>query len=286
MLLHRLDLASFLAALGYSAVFAMSPACAGRSTPPAVQSPSTPSPQQPPKAPVPSSRTISRSPLQSALPRREFLCAGGARVVVLLETNAARLMWKGKTFNMKKIEVEAGPEVKYAEGSTTWSSTGDDGFLIDNADGTHPKMLAEGCHLQSSYPPIASTAGSIKGRATFGSRLTTLPKDAVLIVQLRDLGKDADDPAAILAEERVPLGGRKSPVSFTLRYDSAKITSKAPAAISASITGRGKLLFVLVKSPTIPDLTSPGAGVVRLALSRATASSGQKPSVPEAPPHS
>jgi len=53
--------------------------------------------------------------------------------------------------------------------------------------------------------------------------------------------------------------------------------------ISGSITGQGKLLFVVVKAVTIADVTNPG--LIRLALSRATSSKGQTPPVPEAPPH-
>jgi uncharacterized lipoprotein YbaY len=224
--------------------------------------------------------------MRLALPRREYLCAGGARIVILLETKAARLTLNGHIYNMKQVESDSGSgsATKYAGGSVVWSSTGQDGFLVDNADTSSPKVLAEGCHLQSSYPPAAPTDGSINGTATFGSA-PALPADAFLIVQLRDLNHDADDPAAMLAEERVPIGGRKSPISFALKFDPAKATAKIPFAVSASITGHGKLLFVLVKAVTIPDIAS--ATPVHLVLSRATSKKGQTPAspVPEAPPH-
>ena len=229
---------------------------------------------------APPPRTASRSTMRLALPRREYLCAGGARIVILIETNAARLTLNSHIYNMKKVESD--PGTKYSQGPVVWSGTGEDGFLVDNSDASHPKMLAEECHLQSSYPPAAPTTGSIKGTATFGEH-PALPDDAVLIVQLRDPTHDSDDPAAVLAEERIPLDGRKSPVSFALTYDPAKITAAVPFGISASITGHGKLLFVLVKAVTLPDLTNPKP--VRLALSRATANKGQTPAVPEAPPH-
>lgn len=232
---------------------------------------------------APPSGQISRSPLHMALPRREYLCAGGARIVVQIETNAARLTLNEHTYPMK--QVPTGPsETKYADGSAVWSSTGDDGFLVDNGDSSKPKMLAEGCHLQSAYPPVAPAGGVIKGTATFGKH-PALPADAVLIVQLRDLSHDADDPAALLAEERIPLRGRTSPISFALKFDPAKSPEKIPPAVSASITGRGKLLFVLVRLVIIPDITNPTP--VHLALSRATPGKGQPtaPPVPEAPPH-
>ncbi len=56
-----------------------------------------------------------------ALPRREYLCAGGARIVILVETKAARLTLNGHIYNMKQVETESG--TKYAEGSVVWSST-------------------------------------------------------------------------------------------------------------------------------------------------------------------
>jgi uncharacterized lipoprotein YbaY len=224
--------------------------------------------------------------MRMALPRREYLCAGGARIVILLDTKAARLTLKGHVYTMKQVESDSGSGsgTKYAEGSVVWSSTGEDGFLVDNTDSSNPKMLAEGCHLQSSYPPVAPAAGSINGTATFESA-PALPADAVLIVQLRDPSHDPDDPAAILAEERIPIGGRKAPISFAVKFDPSKTDQKIPFAISASIRGRGKLLFVLVKAVAIPDITNPAP--IHLVLSRATSKQGQTPAspVPEAPPH-
>lgn len=247
------------------------------------QSPAAPPAQQ---APAPAPPPASRSTMRMALPRREYLCAGGARIVILFETKAARLTLKGHIYNMKQFESDSGSGsgTKYAEGSVVWSSTGENGFLVDNAGSSNPKMLAEECHLQGSYPPVAAAAGTINGTATFGAA-PSLPADAVLIVQLRDPSHDPDDPAAILAEERIPIGGRKGPISFAVKFDPSKATAKVPFAVSASITGHGKLLFVLVKAVTIPDITNPAS--VHLVLSRAAAKQGQTPAspVPEAPPH-
>jgi uncharacterized lipoprotein YbaY len=247
------------------------------------QAPTAPPAQQ---TPAPPSHSSSRSSLRYALPRREYLCAGGARIVILLETKAARLTLNGHIYNMKQVETDsgAGSDTKYAAGLVVWSSTGEEGFLVDNADASHPTMLAEECHLQSSYPPAAPTAGSINGTATFGTA-PSLPADAVLIVQLRDTSHDSDDPGAVVAEERIPIGARAAPISFALKFDPSKAAGKIPFAVSASITGHGKLLFVLVKAVTIPDISNPAA--VHLALSRATSKKGQTPTspVPEAPPH-
>ena len=164
------------------------------------------------QTPAPPPHSSSRSSLRYALPRREYLCAGGARIVILLETKAARLTLNGHIYNMKQVETDSGSasDSKYAAGMVVWSSTGEDGFLVDNADASHPKMLAEECHLQSSYPPAAPTAGSINGTATFGTA-PSLPADAVLIVQLRDTSHDSDDPGCRCCRGKNPDWRESSP---------------------------------------------------------------------------
>jgi uncharacterized lipoprotein YbaY len=284
MLMQAFRRSAVVVAASVSLTLLRPPIGAQQSSP--AQSPTTPLSQSAQQTPASQPQPASRSTMRLALPRREYLCAGGARVVILLESKAARLTLNGHVYTMKQVESDSGSGsvTKYAEGSVVWSSTGEDGFLVDNADSSNPKMLAEECHLQSSYPPVAPAAGSINGTATFGT-VPALPTDAVLVVQLRDLGHDADDPAAILAEERIPIGGRKAPISFAVKFDPSKADRKIPFAVSASIRGRGKLLFVLVKAVAIPDITNPAP--IHLVLSRATSKQGQTPAspVPEAPPH-
>jgi uncharacterized lipoprotein YbaY len=280
MLKQTVRLSAFVIAASVFLAVRVLPLSAQSSSP--AQTPATPQSQPVQQTPASPPHPVSRSTMRMALPRREYLCAGGARIVILLETKAARLTLNGHIYNMK--QVESATSTKYAEGSVVWSSTGEDGFLVDNADSSNPKMLAEECHLQSSYPPAAPAPGSINGTATFRNA-SSLPADAVLIVQLRDPSHDPDDPAAVLAEERIPIGGRAAPISFALKFDPSKANGKIPFAVSASIRGQGKLLFVLVKAVSIPDITNPAP--VHLALSRATTKRGQASAspVPEAPPH-
>jgi uncharacterized lipoprotein YbaY len=240
------------------------------------------------QSPAPPPHPASRSPMKFALPQRTYVCANGVKVAILVETKALRLTMNDHIYSMKQVQAPSG--TKYAEGSVIWSSNGEDGSLEDDSAPGPPKMLATNCHLESTFPPTNSSTRDVTGTAAFGKR-PTLPSDAVLIVQLRDLSRDPDDPAAVLAEERVPIGGGKSPVSFAVKFDpaaqrldAAKTNEKIPIALAASITGNGKLLFVLVRPVTIPDIANPAA--VSLALSRATPSKGQNATpVPEAPPH-
>src|SRR5580693_2716440 len=139
------------------------------------QEPATQPSQPVQQPPAPPPHPISRSPLRMALPRREYLCADGARVVILFETSAARLTLNDRIFNMKLVE--SASTTKYAEGPVVWSSTGEDGFLADNTDPANPKMLAEKCHMTSSFPFVAPATNAITGTVSYRQRVS-LPPDA------------------------------------------------------------------------------------------------------------
>jgi hypothetical protein len=109
------------------------------------QTPPAPPSAQPSQRPLnPSSGHLSRSPLRFALPRRAYLCDGNVRVVILVETKAARLTLNDHIYNMKQVETASG--TKYAEGSVVWSANGPDGsevgFLEDDSVPSKPQMLA------------------------------------------------------------------------------------------------------------------------------------------------
>jgi putative lipoprotein len=198
--------------------------------------PPSPSTQQ---SPAPTAHPISRSPLHFALPRRAYLCDGGARIVMLIETNAARLTLNDHIYNMKQVETASG--TKYAEGSVVWSSDGDDGFLEDHTVAGKPQMLATNCHLQNIYPPVAPAAGRITGTVSFPQRVA-LPPDAVVLVQLQDVFLP-DAPSPFLAEYKTTVGGRQVPIPFTLKFDPAKIDPKHPYVVEASILVHDQLRF-------------------------------------------
>lgn len=54
---------------------------------------------------VPPPRALSRQ--YASLPRREYLSAGGARIVILVETKGAQLTLNGHIYNMKQVVPEA-----------------------------------------------------------------------------------------------------------------------------------------------------------------------------------
>ncbi len=192
---------------------------------------------QPSPAPVP--RTLSRSPMRLALPRREYLCDGGAKIVILIGTNAVRLTLNEHIYNMKKVEASSGQ--KYAEGAVVWSTDSDSGVLEEESVTGQPQILAANCHLQSSYPPATPAAGKVTGTVTYGQK-PALPPDAVIVVHLEDVFLP-DVPSPFLAEFKTTVGGRQVPIPFTLNCDPAKIDPQHPYIVEASILVHDQLRF-------------------------------------------
>jgi len=235
------------------------------------QDPAPPTAQPAQKLPAPTPHPISRSPLRMALPRREYLCADGARVVILFETTAARLTLNGRIFNMKLGE--SASTTKYADGSVVWSSTGEDGFLADNSDPANPKMLAENCHMTSSFPVVPRTASSITGTVSYRQHLN-LPRDAVVVIHLQDVYLP-DAPSPFLAEFKTTVGQRHVPIPFTLKFDAAKIDPNHPYVVEASILVHEHLRFT--NDTAYPVLTKGNPANVDMILVPVEAPAGAKP---------
>ncbi len=199
----------------------------------------TPPAQPAQKNAAPNPYPLSRSPLRMALPRREYHCAGGVRIVILFETTAARLTLNDHIYNMKLVQ--SADTTKYAEGSVVWSSTGEEGFLTDNADGANPKMLAADCHLFSSFPVPAPHMGSITGTVAYRQKLV-LPSDAVVVIHLQDVFLP-EAPSPFLAEYKATVGSQHGPIPFTLKFDPSKIDPNHPYVLEASILVGDQLRF-------------------------------------------
>ena len=223
------------------------------------------------QAPAPNPHPISRSPLHMALPQREYRCEGGARIVILFETSAARLTLNGRIFNMKLVE--SASTTKYAEGPVVWSSMGEDGFLVDNTDPANPKMLADGCHMTSSFPVVSPTAGSITGTVSYRQHVN-LPRDAVVVVHLQDVFLQ-DAPSPFLAEYKTTVGKRHVPIPFTLKFDPSKIDLNHPYVVEASILVHDHLRFT--NDTAYPVLTKGNPTNIDLILVPVEAPSGAKP---------
>jgi putative lipoprotein len=236
MLVIRLSAIFMTIAASASLMLQAPSSVAQQSAPDQVRSaPATPSRLQ---SPAPTPHPLSRSPLHFALPRRAYLSASCASIVMLIETNAARLTYD-YLYNTQQVETASG--TKYAEGSVVWSSDGDDGFLEGRTVAHQPHMLATNGYLQNGHPPVAPAAGRITGTVSFPQRVA-LPPDAVVVVHLQDVFLP-DAPSPFLAEYKTTLGGRQVPIPFTLKFDPAKIDPKHPYVVEASILVHGRLRF-------------------------------------------
>ena len=235
------------------------------------QDPAPPTAQPTQKLPAPAPHPISRSPLRMALPRRTYLCADGARVVILFETSAARLTLNDRIFNMKLVQ--SASTTKYAAGPVVWSSTGEDGFLADNSDPANPKMLAEKCHMTSSFPVAAPSVNAITGTVSYRQHIS-LPPDAVVVIHLQDVYLP-DAPSPFLAEFKTTVGQRNVPIPFTLKFDPAKIDPNRPYVVEASILVHEHLRFT--NDTAYPVLTKGSPSNIDMILVPVKAPAGAKP---------
>jgi membrane-bound inhibitor of C-type lysozyme len=99
--------------------------------------------------------------------RLTYTCDADAKVVVNVHAKQARLVFKGKTYNLQQVEKVDGQ--KYAGDSLVWRLKDDVGVLervskTDEKSGDS-KSLAAGCHLQSagtnpSKPPTKTPPAS------------------------------------------------------------------------------------------------------------------------------
>jgi putative lipoprotein len=196
-------------------------------------------PPFPSQSPEPTPPPLSRSSLHFALSRRAHLSDGGNRIVVLIETSAARLMRNEHIYHGKQVETASG--APYSEGPVEWSSDGDDNFLEGHtvAGKPQPQMLATNGRLENIHPPAA--AGKITGTLGFHHRVA-LPPEAVVLVRLQDVFLP-DAPSPFLAESKTTLGRRRVPIPFSLTFDPAKIDPQHPYAVEASILVHNQLRF-------------------------------------------
>lgn len=94
----------------------------------------------------------------------------------------------------------------------------------------------------------------------------TFPDDAILTVTLEDVSL-ADAPAVTLAQTTTPVGGRQTPVAFTLSYPAAAVTPRALYAARARVTAGDQLLFTTTQRNPV---TALNPAPVELALSAVT----------------
>jgi uncharacterized lipoprotein YbaY/membrane-bound inhibitor of C-type lysozyme len=173
--------------------------------------------------------TAAQPHYRMAVVRREYLCAGGLNVAVTLEHNGVRLTFSNQIRTLKQIE--SGSDSKYSDGLLVWSVSGDFGSLEDVSVKDKPKDLAEGCILQSSYPPRAAAAGSVTGTIKYPADIELTP-EANVIVELKDY---TDKPHPTIATYKARIGLAGGPIPFKVSADPSKINPAHQYALDARI---------------------------------------------------
>ena len=108
---------------------------------------------------------------------------------------------------------------------------------------------------------ILTLSGSV-----VSSEPVTFPDGAILTVTLEDVSR-ADAPAVTLAQSTIPVGGRSTPIAFTLDYPAAAVTPRAVYAARARVNAGDQLLFTTTEHNAVNAL-SPSP--VELMLSAVT----------------
>jgi hypothetical protein len=141
--------------------------------------PASPNAPSPAPSPAPSAGASPSAHMMRTWRQLSYTCDGDAKVVVNLHGTAARVVFKGRTYNMKRVEqpenktnsaANSSPSTqpgvsgdsegdKYTDGSVVWRVKGEDGSLERASKSSENKKLASGCHLQSAGPAPSTPPG-------------------------------------------------------------------------------------------------------------------------------
>ena len=88
----------------------------------------------------------------------KYSCEGDAKVVVNLHAKQARVVLKGRTYNLQQVDESDGQ--KYTDGTVVWRDKDEVGSLERSSKSGGNKSLAAGCHLQSAGTAPAAPAPS------------------------------------------------------------------------------------------------------------------------------
>jgi putative lipoprotein len=231
---------------------------------------STPPPPAPPLAPA---KPSSNMRPQYQWKRFDYTCEGGAKLIVFLHSNTAKVRFKDSNYLMRQTPSADGG--RYSDGKVVWWGKGNGGFLQEDSPDGDGTMIVKDCQLEK--PLNGEAAGEVTGTVSYLQR-NSLPPTAVIVVQLQDVSK-ADAPAHVVAEEKITLGEHQVPVKFSIKFDPSKIEQKNRYAIGALILDNGRLRFVNEKS--YPVLTQGNPNHVDLILHQAAATILTQPQSPQ-----
>lgn len=122
--------------------------------------------------------------------------------------------------------------------------------------------LVAGCataDAPGAKPPAAAPAMAVVTGSIILRERTALPPGAEIVVRLFDASGREE---VMVAETRIPAGGRQSPMPFELRVDTAKVQPDMSYLLRAQILVAGMTRFVTGTRITVRPLEPPAALLV------------------------
>jgi putative lipoprotein len=122
-------------------------------------------------------------------------------------------------------------------------------------------LLVAGCGGGSNKSVMATVSGTV----TYLQSIE-LPPDAELRLALEDISLQ-DAPAGVIAQRTIPVGGKQSPLAFTIEYDTKIIEESHSYSVRAEILAGGATRFVTAQSYPVLTRGAPNnADVIVMAL--------------------
>ena len=195
----------------------------------------------------------------------DYTCDDSSTLAATFDADAdgrprANLMHDGKVLVLPLVP--SGSGALYRSGEVLLHTKGDDAYF-ETGQGKVLRCSVGSAPAQSKAPAAVSSFIDLAGQVSFNVQ-KALPADAVLIVRIQDTSR-AGAKALTLAEQRIELAGRASPVPFQVVVDRDLIGPKARVTASGRIESRGKLLYS--STAVTPALDNGQAVVVDLRLS-------------------
>jgi putative lipoprotein len=177
--------------------------------------------------------------------RVAYTCDDGSRFAAEFMTGGAgrpqaTLFIAGGEITLPLVPAASG--ALYRDGNIRLHTKGTDATFEDGKGPLRRCTSGDPPPPAAPAPSAASSFVAIAGSVDYLAR-GTLPPDAVLIVRIQDTSR-AGAPALQLAEQRIELAGRASPIPFQVIVDRDLIGPRARVTAAGRIESRRKLLYI------------------------------------------
>jgi putative lipoprotein len=182
-----------------------------------------------------------------SLTTQRFICADGLVVEVTPRLEAATVVFRGESYQMREVPTASGS--LYTDGVRAWRGPGRSRMF---AEAGGDAVFARGCR-----PGVVNDTATLTGTISYRTR-QALPAGAVIDVRLVDASR-ADAPALPLARAVLVTKGEQVPLPFTLTYAPGVIETGHRHHVEATVTMDGRTRFrTTTMHPVLQDGTASG----------------------------